>query len=643
MFCLRFFDCFRCGIVILLCISPLVSPALIDSEDPIVNISTGSFRGVRVSDPDAWAFLGVPFAKPPVGRLRFRHPEPVDEWNGVYNATRLPNACWQLLDTSFGGFPGASMWNPTTNLSEDCLYLNVWIPIGTTNRSSSARDSGRAVMVWIHGGSFTSGSISRLMFDGKYLSAENDVIVVTIAYRLGALGFLYLNDSSAPGNQGLFDQLMALRWVQTNIGNFGGDKDRVTVFGCSAGGMSVILHVLSPSSVGLFRRAIVESGVFLSSTADATDARGRALRFAFDDLGCSTKTDDPRNVSACLRSIEPRVIVERQSGTFAPIVDGSFLTDTPEVLLTEGRFKKCPMIVGTVRNEGSYFVLYSFPEYLNLTYKTMNRDQFVGSMTRMIGSFRKDLASRPRVLNDVIAFYTNKDDPNDTDKNLESLDSAYTDIRFVCPTNDFARAYSSGPPSSNLQQSIYMYQLTQRYERSPWPEWLGVVHGDEMFFLFGSTPAPGLDLNPEERRLSRAIMTYWTNFAKTGNPNSPADGSSSSSRQTLGVWPEYKLDDRKYMDLNLRFLQNTTPSTTKELSLVENGIRAEECNALQKIFAESDDGPANGALSLQFIAFFYLFVGLGLTFHLTIVFCAQASDLRLNLITPLLQEDRPIA
>ena len=174
---------------------------------PIVQTEKGPIRGKRISlhhGKQVDAFFGIPYAKPPIGELRFRHPLPVDAWTDILDATSLPNACIQLNDSTFEGFKGAEVWNPNTKVSEDCLYLNVWAP-----RSDPSFEN-KAVMIWIYGGSFSYGSSALEVYNAKYLAAENDIIVVSMQYRVGSLGFLSFGDPDAPGNAGLFDQLTAI-------------------------------------------------------------------------------------------------------------------------------------------------------------------------------------------------------------------------------------------------------------------------------------------------------------------------------------------------------------------------------------------------------------------------------------------------
>lgn len=231
-------------------------------DDLIISTDKGKVRGLRLPVPGGsgyvGAFLGIPYAKPPLDLLRFKRPEPAEVWNGIQDATQYSNSCFQELDTLYPEFPGANMWNPNTRISEDCLYLNVWTPsINLQNRAKPLVP----VMVWIFGGGFSTGTASLDVYDGRFLSQSQQVVVVSMNYRLGALGFLSLPESkSIKGNAGLFDQRLALSWVSKNIAAFGGDPSSVTLFGESAGAGSVGHHLLSQGSHGLFTRAILQSG-----------------------------------------------------------------------------------------------------------------------------------------------------------------------------------------------------------------------------------------------------------------------------------------------------------------------------------------------------------------------------------------------
>ena len=487
-------------------------------DDLTISTENGRIRGIRFYMPQLGksvdAFLGIPFAKPPVGPLRFRHPQPLDPDNNIYNATKLPNSCYQLPDPTFGpDFPGTNMWNPATKVSEDCLYLNVWVP------KTQPRIKKSAVMVWIYGGGFYSGTTTLNLYDGKIMAAETNVIVVSINYRLGAFGFYYLNHASTPGNAGMFDQLMGLEWVQQNIRAFGGDPNNVTIFGESAGSASVSLHLMSPLSHSKFQRAIMQSGtanmpwVVLTSA----EAKRRSIELAVEVLGCE-KSDDMEILAECMRRVRPQTLADTQyisSGAlqfpFLPVIDGAFLPDHPDEILRRKSFKKCPILIGSNFNEGSYFLFYELPEYLNLDKMTMTAEDFRNSMRRIFFYYPQYKQEISQAAIDAIMFqYTNWLEPDNYESNVGALDSALGDSQFICPLNMFAHTYALAG------ENVYMYYLTQRYSSNPWPEWSGVLHGDDIVYVFGEALKPGLNYSQADKDLSRRMMNLWVNFAKTG-------------------------------------------------------------------------------------------------------------------------------
>lgn len=281
-----------------------------DKEDPslIINTLAGRVRGMTAVAPtgkqvDVWN--SIPFGQPPVGDLRFRHPRPMDPWDGIRDTRDMPNSCWQTMDDFFGNFAGSIMWNANTERSEDCLYLSVTVP--------HPRPKNAAVMVWIFGGGFVTGSSTLDVYDPKILVSEESIIYVTLQYRVASLGFLYFDQPGAPGNMGMLDQVMALQWIHSNIAFFGGNPNNITLFGESAGAASVSMHLLSPLSRNLFSQAIMQSGSATApwATVDREETIIRGLRLA-EAVGCPHSRANLSTALDCLRTINASTLVNNE-------------------------------------------------------------------------------------------------------------------------------------------------------------------------------------------------------------------------------------------------------------------------------------------------------------------------------------------
>lgn len=408
----------------------------------VVTTRLGRVQGITQNLPDRGAvvaFLGIPFAEPPVGRKRFKPSEPKKPWNDVFKATDYPNACFQFVDTTYPGFPGTEMWNPNRHMSEDCLFLNVWVP-------ASPRPHSLPVMVWIYGGGFYSGSSSLDVYDGRYLAHYEKVVVVSMNYRIGALGFLALNGSSeAPGNVGLLDQRLALQWVQDNIQFFGGNPKLVTIFGESAGGASVGMHLLSPESRPKFTRAILQSGVPNSpwATVSFEEARRRATKLG-KFLGCPDGNDT--ELIECLRHKEPQELIDFEFQvlpysslfrfSFVPVVDGVVLPDTPEAMLNSGDFKHTDILLGVNQDEGSYFLIYGAPGFSKDNESLISREDFLQGV-KMSVPHANEIG-----LEAVVLQYTDWLDEDNRTKNRDALDDIVGDHNVICPLQHFAKTYA---------------------------------------------------------------------------------------------------------------------------------------------------------------------------------------------------------
>ncbi|XP_013408916.1 acetylcholinesterase isoform X2 [Lingula anatina] len=567
---------YRLGALLFLLFS--LSPS-ITSGNRLIRTEKGTLRGTEtvVNGKTIDMYLGIPFAEPPVGDLRFKHPTPNKPWTGILNATKHANTCMQGEDNTFGNFTGSQMWNPNTPVSEDCLYLSVWAPRTKTPRRNLA------VLVWIFGGGFYSGTYTLDVYDPKYLVAEHDIIYVTMQYRVGSLGFLAFGHPEAPGNAGLFDQLLALSWIQENIHHFGGDPRNVTLFGESAGAVSVSMHLLSPLSRGKFSRAIMESGSANMdwATYSSKEAMLRGLQLA-DLMDCKVSSDI-KEIVDCLRQAPAEHFKDMEWVTtgpmqfpFVPIVDGTFFTERPQKSLEDKNFKHCPVLLGSNSDEGSYFTIYELPQYLNLTERgALTQEQFSNAVNNLFYFYPQFRTTINKFGLEAIKFqYTHWLNPDDAYKHLDAVNDAIGDWHFLCQVNEFADSYVEAG------QDVYYYFFSHRSSQNPWPRWMGVMHADEVNYVFGEPLNPALKYSEKERELSKQIMEYWVNFAKTGNPNHFPSGEIKSD------WPKRTVRNKEYLELNTKYLYDKQRA-------VGRGPRAKHCafweHYLPKLVVDTQD------------------------------------------------------
>ncbi|CAH1229112.1 BCHE [Branchiostoma lanceolatum] len=492
-----------------------------------------------VSGTTVNSFLGIPFAHPPVGERRFRRAERLQPWDGVYDATRKPNACIQSEELII--IPQLA---PNTPLSEDCLYLNVWQPTPVP--------TGAAVMVWIYGGGFDTGSSALDLYDGRYLAATEGVLVVSMNYRLSTLGFAYTGTDDAPGNMGLTDQLLALQWLQDNIAAFGGDPGKVTIFGQSAGGMSAGYHLMSPESRDVFDRAIMQSGTALLTellfSADDMYDNTKALA---GSLGCPTE-QGLAAMMACLREQDAERLVAGYPPIY-PVIDGSFIPENPAKALNDGQFKHSDILLGSNANEGMiFYILEGYPGFVDGSNSTVDKELFL-QIISLINPKMNKLAV------EAVSFqYTDWLRPGDGIMYRDALDTILTDQSYVCPASGTARAHT------RVGTTAYMYEFAHRSSISPYPNWAGVLHGDDIPFVLGQPLNATLGYTAEEADLSRRMMRYWANFARTGNPENNGEA----------VWNPYTESSRGYLVLDTDAPRMVTGQKATECALWDNYVPA---------------------------------------------------------------------
>jgi len=481
--------------LICVCCWSLAASAAPADSGPTVSVRAGKLRGGVTADGGA-VFKGIPFAQPPVGDRRWQEPLPAKAWSGVRDAKAFGSNCVQ------GGNLGA-------NSSEDCLYLNVWTPKWPMTAPA-------AVMVWIHGGGNFAGAGSEPIFNGENL-ARHGVVLVTVNYRLGVFGFLAhpeLTKESAhhvSGNYGLLDQILALRWVHDNIAKFGGNPANVTIFGESAGSLDVNVLMTSPLSKGLYQRVIGESGPVVAPPPLAeAEKKGRDLA---SKLGINGDME-----LAKLRAF-PSADLQKVTGqglaflgpTLGVNVDGYVFPESPMKAFVQGHEQRVSLLLGS------------------------NSQELQRPFFPMAGGLRKAIAEQFGTFSErALALYslTGATDPSPDPQLGTVLAQWATDTQFRCGS------VAELVWHTNAQNASYQFQFSRS---APQKETLGAAHGSEVAFVFGTleTQSNPPHYTEADHQLSEAMQQYWTNFAKTGDPNGP----------NLPNWPKFDAKTRGYLEL----------------------------------------------------------------------------------------------
>ncbi|XP_041670460.1 carboxylesterase 5A-like isoform X2 [Cheilinus undulatus] len=496
-----------------------------ERSGPVVALKTGTVRGRYVAVKGAEqveVYLGVPYARPPLGQLRFTAPQPAEPWEGVRGATELPKRCLQETEPMGNEWETFPINYPTVEMSEDCLYLNVYRPAGTASGDKLP------VMVWIHGGALATGAASE--YDGSALAAYHNVVVVIIQYRLNILGFLSTGDKHAPGNWGFLDQIACLHWVHDNIAALHGDPNSVTIFGTA--GISVSLLTLSPLAEGLFHRAIPMSGVVPLEAEFTSDPLTLAQMMA---SASDCESDDNEELVQCMRGrTEEEMLsaIKKFQALVAPAVDGVFLTSPLEEVLKSQKFQKVPVLLGATNHEFGWMLpWYVGPPGWD---KGMTREDVL-SVLEISYPFHAPGANEA-ILNE----YLQEDD------SPESIRDAFTeifgDLILVLPI----LKVSAHHRDAGVPVYFYEFQHSPQMFRGTRPSFVKADHYDDISFFLGYPFLTG-DISikdpvpQEEEELSRIMMAYIANFACNGSPNGPG----------LVEWPRYDHNE-SYLKLNLQ-------------------------------------------------------------------------------------------
>jgi len=468
----------------------LLMGAAASADSLVVDVAQGKIRGKLLHDGKVRAYLGVPYAAPPLGSLRWAPPHPATPWEGVLDATQYGHRCMQAHAFDDMVFQDAGP-------SEDCLSLNVFVPADYRGGSKLP------VMFWIHGGGYAAGGSSEPRHNGDFLPAKG-VVLVTINYRLGVFGFLTLpqlteEQGGSSGNYGLLDMVAALGWVKRNISAFGGDPDKVTIFGESAGSFAVSTLMAAPAARGLFRGAIGESGAVLANSAyayESLEVRAHKDAALFDALAAKT-LEQARALPAA------DILAAVKAQRFAPVIDGRFLVEPVAITYAAGRQMHIPLLAG------------------------FNRDEAGGASARTTAGKWRAAANERFGGNaaEFLALY-----PSATGAELNRSAADFARDSFIAYGTwkwlEFHRQSAESP--------VYRYRFDLPSPPSKFHPERAAFHSAEIEYVFGTLDTrPGAKWRRSDRILSAQIMGYWTNFAKTGNPNGAG----------LPPWPRYTEGD----------------------------------------------------------------------------------------------------
>jgi para-nitrobenzyl esterase len=503
----------------------LLTAAIADAAP--VKTTSGAVEGVTVAGSNVRVFKGIPFAAPPVGDLRWKPPQPPAPWDGVRKATEFGPRCMQARVFDDMIFRDEN--------SEDCLYLNVWTPAkGDTDRLP--------VMVWIYGGGFRAGSASEPRQDGERLAAKG-VVVVGFNYRLGVFGFLSHPEltaespNHASGNYGLQDQVAALRWVKDNIAAFGGDPGNVTIFGESAGSFSVSAMMATPRARGLFHRAIGESGAFFPADPAGLGAKPLAVS---EQTGVTFAKALGAAALAALRAKPAEEVLKATTGgpmlRFGPNVDGYLFVKDPRETFANGEQSHVPLLAGWNADESRAGIVLSDPKPTAASFTAQTRTRF------------GDHADA------ILSVYPASTD----DEAIESAAALGSDMFIGFSTWKWLEVHGQ-----TGQSAVYRYSFDRKIPVAPdtkingkpaTAKDVGARHAGEIEYVFGQLDSvPNVTWDKSDRALSDQMMSYWSNFAKSGDPNGGA----------LPTWPRYEKSSG-YQVMHLDETSKASPDTTRK-------------------------------------------------------------------------------
>ncbi|KAF2902141.1 hypothetical protein ILUMI_04049 [Ignelater luminosus] len=493
---------------------------LVNSEVPELEIPQGTLRGQYLESVSARkfsSFTAIPYAEPPIGVLRFKAPQPAGPWHGILDASKSHPICPQI---------NVFVGDDTIRGDEDCLYLNVYTP-----QTTYPADKLLPVMIFLHGGGYLAGDGSRSSYDPSILM-DKDIVLVIPNYRLGLLGFLSTGDEISPGNYGLKDQNLAIKWVKDNIKHFGGDPDSITLFGQSAGGSSAHFHMLSPLSKHLINRVICESGTAFSRWALAPNDQGtRYARKLARHFNCSVQTSF--EMIECLRRVDAYELTKRQDlfyewsfhpmmpfkPVIEPNIEGAFLSEHPMDTVKNGRAGNVTFMTGITTDEGAFVSpsLYNTPGLLEDFNEHFEKKAPLTMLYNEVAPDKNYVTKRIRKF-----YFGEKAIDNTTRSEVTNM---LTDGNYLLAANEAVRLHLR-----YTHQPVYFYVFGYRGSVSfssifgdPLNDY-GTCHVDELIYLFLLPNVfPQYELNHNERNMAEIMTTLWTNFAVTGDPTPTTD------------------------------------------------------------------------------------------------------------------------
>ncbi|UYV78359.1 BCHE [Cordylochernes scorpioides] len=454
-------------------------------------VITGTQQTVSGKSLDV--YLSIPYAQPPTGERRFKDPEPITNLPPYINATHFPLSCYQTF------------FNPKRHvnkmMSEDCLYLNIWAPSNTSKMS---------VLIIIYGGAFKYGSTDDYDENPQYIVARTGMVVVTVNYRVGSLGFLDLNMEGAYGNLGLKDQILAFKWVNKNIRAFGGDPDSVTLYGFSAGSVSIAFHLSIPENKGLFKRAILQSGTSNSFREFSIISMKKGMDAYYQFLNCDPKSRDVLN---CLQSKSPDQIIRADHKaseanpltTFGPQLNGKLFPFTTTLDFTKKNIiLDTDIIIGMTKDETSIMTSLIKPSFMN---SSTTKQEAINFLTNLLGQ------SNPKEFTKIANAYMKDVEEYDIKKYQMAYKNLYEDFWFRCPIFYFANIMAS----RNNAVFVYNFTYQTRYKaKDPLLQHLGVAHGEDREYFFGFPLRNISNYTFTEIRLSNGMMDDFGNFSRYG-------------------------------------------------------------------------------------------------------------------------------